>query len=111
VVQLIPLECRTLIYLWCRVAWVDSVITDEERAYVYWLFSHMGAGAVTPEELQAWLEREPPPLAKEQLAVLSEDAAEVFWQHASAVAAADGHADRDEMAMIHRTMNKIFEED
>jgi uncharacterized membrane protein YebE (DUF533 family) len=104
-------ERRILIYLWCRVAWVDGVITEEERNYVHQLFSRVGHEAVSPEELQGWLSQEPPKPETDWLTSLSEDAAEMFWQEASAVAAADGHADREEMAMIHRTMNKIFEED
>jgi len=102
--QLDASQRRAFIALACKVAWADGVIQDEERAQVAALVERIGGGAVSAEELDAWLATGAPPA---ELADLSPALGELFIYEAFKLVESDGDISAAELALLESICKRV----
>ncbi len=98
-------ERRTLLNLWCRIARADGVIDDAEIEQLAGLFYGHGAGSVSADEINDWLENGPP----EPEARLSLSAESLFLDQARVIMSSDGDISSKEGAVLRDLLETYFE--
>ncbi len=102
--QLDPRQRRAFIALACKVAWADGVVQDEERAQVAALVERIGGGAVSAEELDAWLATGAPPAELEDL---PDALGELFIYEAFKLIEADGEIGDAELKLLESLVSRV----
>jgi uncharacterized tellurite resistance protein B-like protein len=103
-------ERRTLLAMWCQVAWADGVVYDDEREQMLSLFERIGAGAVEKAEILQWLEQGAPKDTGEGKEI-SDEARKLFAKEAQALARSDGEYAPVELRAIRRLAGEDVELD
>jgi uncharacterized tellurite resistance protein B-like protein len=96
---------RTLIALACKMAWADGVVQDDEREQVQALVAKIGGeDAVTPDELDRWLDQGGP---EADLSELPKALGEMFLYEAMELAEADGDMADAELSLIGELLARL----
>jgi len=102
--SLTTVERRTLLNLWCRIARADGVIDDAELEQLAGLFYGHGAGSVSADEINDWLENGPP----EPEALLPLTAESLFLDQARVIMSADDNVSPKESAVLRDLLETYF---
>lgn len=103
-VQLDAHQRRAFIALACKVAWADGVVQPEERVQVAALVERIGGGAVSADELDAWLQTGAPPAELEELPPAL---GELFIYEAFKLVESDGEISDSELQLLQRLCARV----
>lgn len=90
-----------LLRLVCTMAWADSEVQQEERAFIAKLIFKMGAPAAEIRQVKKWL-AEPPPAEDIDPTSIPHEHREMFLEACRGMMAADGNVTDSEKAELER---------